>query len=63
MICGETAVIWVSLLTVKLVAAVAPNVTAVAAVKPEPATTTLVPPAVDPLAGFRPVTAGGGVAT
>ncbi len=42
----------------KLVAAVAPNDTAVAAVKPVPVMATLVPPAVGPLVGAMPVTAG-----
>ena len=41
---GLTAVIWVSLLTLKLAAAVAPNETLVALVKPVPVMVTLVPP-------------------
>jgi hypothetical protein len=43
-------------LTVKLVAAVVPNCTAVAPVKPVPVTVTLLPPAVGPLVGLMPVT-------
>ena len=39
-----TAVIWVAELTTKLAAAVPPNCTAVAPVKPVPVMTTLVPP-------------------
>ena len=46
-----TAVIWVAELTVKLVAAVAPNFTAVAPVKLVPVMTTLVPPASGPDVG------------
>ncbi len=42
----------------KLVAALAPNFTAVAAVKPVPVMVTLVPPAVGPLVGAMPVTVG-----
>ena len=45
-------------LTVKLVAAVAPNVTAVAPVKPVPVITTEVPPANGPAAGEMLVTDG-----
>ena len=50
--------IWVLLLTVKLVAFVPPNVTAVAPVKLDPAMTTLVPPAVVPELGDTDVTPG-----
>jgi hypothetical protein len=56
---GEVAVIWPAELTVKLVAAVAPNETPVAPLKFVPAMTTDVPPAVVPLFGLTPVTAGG----
>jgi hypothetical protein len=55
---GAVAVIDVSLLTVKVVAAVAPKLTALAPVKPVPVMVTLFPPAVDPLLGFTFVTAG-----
>ena len=55
---GEVAVICVAELTVKLVAAVAPNLTAVAPVKLVPVMTTLVPPAVGPDVGASPVTVG-----
>ena len=55
---GEVAVICVALLTVKPVAAVAPNFTAVAPVKPVPVIVTLVPPAADPLVGLTAVTVG-----
>ncbi len=55
---GEVAVMEVALFTVKLVAAVAPNFTAVAAVKPVPVMATLVPPAVGPLVGAMLVTVG-----
>ena len=56
---GATAVICVAPLTVKLVAAVEPNSTALAPVKLVPVMVTLVPPAVGPAAGFRAVTVGG----
>jgi hypothetical protein len=55
---GLTAVIEVAEFTVKLVAAVTPNCTAVAPMKPVPATVTLLPPAVGPLVGLMPVTVG-----
>jgi len=55
---GLTAVIDVGLFTVKLVAAVLPNVTAVAPVKPLPAMATVVPPASGPPAGVSPVMTG-----
>ena len=48
---GETAVIWVSETTVKLVAATAPKSTLVAPVKPVPVMVTVVPPAVGPEVG------------
>ena len=57
---GDVTVIWLSLFTVKAVAAAAPNFTAVAAVKPLPVIFTLVPPAVEPLDGEIAVTAGTG---
>ena len=55
---GEVAVMEVALFTVKLVAGVAPNFTAVAAAKPVPVMLTTVPPAVGPLVGAMPVTVG-----
>ena len=55
-----TAVICVAVLTVKLAAAVPPNVTAVAPVKPVPVMTTLVPPVAGPDVGARPLTDGAG---
>jgi hypothetical protein len=55
---GTYAVIWVLLTTVKLVAAVPPNVTLVAPVKPEPVMVVLVPPAVLPVDGLRLVMDG-----
>ena len=55
---GEVAVIDVAELTVKLVAAVAPNVTAVAPVKPVPVIVTEVPPAAGPDVGEIEVTVG-----
>ena len=60
---GEVAVIEVALLTVKVVAAVAPNFTAVAPVKLVPVMVTEVPPAVGPEVGLTPVTVGTGGAT
>ena len=57
---GEVAVIEVAELKVKLVAAVAPNVTAVAPVKLVPVIVTLVPPEVDPLLGETEETTGAG---
>jgi hypothetical protein len=56
---GEIAVIWVSLSTVKLDAAVEPKATAVAFAKFVPVIVTEVPPAVGPAAGLTPVTVGG----
>jgi hypothetical protein len=58
---GEVAVICVALFIVNVVAAVAPNFTAVAPVKFVPVMVTLVPPAVGPLVGFTDVTVGGPV--
>jgi hypothetical protein len=55
---GEIAVMLLAEFTVKLVAGVPPNSTAVAPVKPVPVMVTEVPPAVVPLAGLRPVIAG-----
>ena len=55
---GAVAVIEVSELTVKLVAAVTPKDTPVALVKFEPDTVTVVPPAVGPELGLTPVTTG-----
>ena len=48
---GETAVIWVSETTVKLVAATVPKSTLVAPVKPVPVMVTVVPPVVGPEVG------------
>jgi hypothetical protein len=55
---GEVAVIDVAEVTVKLVAAVAPNVTAVAPVKPVPVIVTDVPPDSGPVVGAIDVTLG-----
>ena len=55
---GEVAVICVAELTVNPVAAVAPKVTAVAAVRLVPVMTTVVPPAVGPAVGEMLVTVG-----
>jgi hypothetical protein len=55
---GEVAVIEVALFTVKLAAAVVPNLTRVAPVKAVPAMVTVVPPATGPLVGFTAVTVG-----
>src|SRR5450631_1248796 len=54
------AVIWVAELTMKLAAAVAPNLTDVAPVKLVPVMTTDVPPASGPLVGARPLIVGAG---
>ena len=56
---GEIAVIEVQLLTVKELALVAPNFTAVGLMKLLPVMLTLVPPAVEPLEGEMPNTVGG----
>ncbi len=55
---GEVAVRELAEPTVKEVAAVAPNMTAVAPVRLVPVITTDVPPAVDPVAGLTPVIVG-----
>ncbi|GFE12091.1 hypothetical protein Sgleb_01380 [Streptomyces glebosus] len=55
---GLVAVIWVSELTTKDAACVAPKRTAVAPVKPVPVTVTAVPPAVEPDVGETDVTVG-----
>ena len=55
---GDVAVIDVALLTVNVVAAVAPNFTAVAPVKLVPVIVTDVPPAVGPELGLTPVMMG-----
>ena len=55
---GEVAVIWVAELTVNPVAAVAPNVTAVAPENPVPVMVTVVPPARGPALGEIEVTTG-----
>jgi len=55
---GDTTVIWVSLSTCTEVPPVESNVTAVAPVKSEPVTVTVVPPAVLPVDGETPVTLG-----
>src|SRR5690606_3044707 len=56
---GVIAVIWVALSRGKLVAAVPPNVTAVAPVGSAPVRTTLVPPVAGPVAGETGERAGG----
>ena len=55
---GATAVIRVAELTVKLLAGVVPNLTALAPVKLLPVMTTDVPPVVGPARGLRDVTEG-----
>ena len=55
---GAVAVIWVAEFTVKLVALVAPNLTAVAPLKLAPEIVMDVPPAVDPLVGETEATVG-----
>ena len=60
---GDVAVIDVALFTVKLAAAVAPNFTLVAPVKPVPVMATLVPPAVGPPTGEMEVTMGNDAGT
>jgi hypothetical protein len=55
---GAVAVIELALTTVKFVAAVVPNFTAVALLKPEPVIVTAVPPPVGPKAGEIAVTVG-----
>jgi hypothetical protein len=58
---GDTAVIEVDEFTVKLLAAVAPNMTALAPVKFVPVIVTAVPPAAEPLSGESLLTAGAGM--
>src|SRR5438093_929159 len=55
---GDTAVIELSVSTVKLAAFIAPNFTEVAPVKCEPLIVTDVPPALGPAVGFSDVTTG-----
>jgi hypothetical protein len=55
---GVTAVIWVSLLTVKLVAPMVPKSTTVAPLRPVPVITICVPPAVVPVVGVKEAIAG-----
>src|SRR5437588_9191976 len=57
---GETAVIDVSELTVKLVAFLEPNLTAVAPFRYAPVIVTVVPPLDGPLSGETLATVGGG---
>ena len=57
---GDTTVIWPALLTVNEVAALAPNLTAVAPVKLVPLIVTLVPPATSPDGGASELSVGGG---
>ena len=52
-----------ALTTTTAVAAVPPNVTPVAPVKPAPEMVTAVPPAASPVLGCTPVTIGGEVAS
>ena len=55
---GETAVIWLQLLTVYEAAAIDPNFTAVAPVNSAPDIVTDVPPVIEPVVGEMPVTVG-----
>ena len=57
---GEMAVIFVAESTVKLEAALPPNITVVAPVNPVPITVTVVPPTNGPLVGEMLVTVGTG---
>jgi hypothetical protein len=57
---GLTALMVVELVTVYDVAAVAPNFTAVAPVRPVPVMVTVVPPAAGPLVGLIDETVGTG---
>ena len=57
---GEVAVIDVEPFTVTLVADFPPKLTVAVAVKFVPLIVTVVPPAVDPVAGVTPVTVGAG---
>jgi hypothetical protein len=59
---GDDAVMVVDETTVNEIALVAPNVTAVAPVKPVPVIVTIAPPACAPVAGLTFVTVGPGVA-
>ena len=56
---GEVAEMDVALFTITPVAAVVPNLTLVAPVKPVPVTVTEVPPLVGPPEGFTALTVGG----
>ena len=58
---GAVALMLVALLTVKLEAAVVPNFTALAPVKPVPVIATEVPPVLGPELGLTPVTVGAGM--
>jgi hypothetical protein len=58
---GAVALMLVALLTVKLEAAVVPNLTALAPVKPMPVIATEVLPALGPEVGLTPVTVGAGM--
>ena len=58
---GEVAVMELELLTVKVAAAVLPNFTALAPVRPVPTTVTEVPPAKGPADGLMDVTVGAAV--
>ena len=58
---GLSAVIDVALTTLTFVAAFGPKSTAVAPVNPVPVIVTGVPPAVEPVAGLKPVTVGAAV--
>jgi len=60
---GVVAVIWVSLTTLKEVAADVPKSTALAPVKLVPVTVTVVPPAIGPDVGSTPVMVGTAYAT
>jgi hypothetical protein len=55
---GAVAVICVAPFTVKVVAGIVPNLTAVAPERAVPVIVTLVPPAAGPEAGLTPVTVG-----
>jgi hypothetical protein len=58
---GAVALMLVALLTVKLEAAVVPNLRALAPVNPVPVTVTEVVPVLGPELGLTPVTVGGAV--
>jgi hypothetical protein len=55
---GETAVIWLAELTMKLVAATVPKLTALASVKLAPLKATAAPPAGKPAGGLTALTVG-----